>query len=101
MPDRIIAYVRDWGAFDPQRPGDALSTIYRLLQTRTGHDFSEYKDRTFQRRVQRRMQVVQIAKLEEYVERLQKDPDEVRALLRDLLIGVTDFFRDAAAFQAL
>jgi len=101
MPDRIIAYVRDWGAFDPQQPEAALSTIYKLLQTRTGHDFSEYKDRTFQRRVQRRMQVVQTARLEEYVERLQKDPDEVRALLRDLLIGVTDFFRDDAAFRAL
>jgi two-component system CheB/CheR fusion protein len=44
IPDRIVAYVRNWGAFDPQRPQDALSTIYRLLQTRTGHDFSEYKD---------------------------------------------------------
>jgi two-component system CheB/CheR fusion protein len=101
IPDRIIAYVRNWGAFDPQQPVDALSTVHRLLHTRTGHDFSEYKDRTFQRRVQRRMQVVQTARLEEYVEQLQKDPDEVRALLRDLLIGVTDFFRDDAAFRAL
>src|ERR1700730_17061180 len=101
IPDRIIAYVRNWGAFDPQRPDAALSTIYQLLQTQTGHDFSEYKDRTFQRRVQRRMQVVQTARLEEYVERLQKDPDEVRALLRDLLIGVTNFFRDDAAFRTL
>jgi two-component system CheB/CheR fusion protein len=101
IPDRIIAYVRNWGDFETQQPEDALSTVYRLLQTRTGHDFSEYKDRTFQRRVQRRMQVVQTARLEEYVEQLQKDPDEVRALLRDLLIGVTDFFRDDAAFRVL
>src|SRR6266404_1703011 len=101
IPDRIIAYVRNWGDFETQQPEDALSTVYRLLQTRTGHDFSEYKDRTFQRRVQRRMQVVQTARLEEYVERLEKDPDEVRALLRDLLIGVTDFFRDEAAFHTL
>jgi two-component system CheB/CheR fusion protein len=98
IPDRIIAYVRDWGAF---APGDALSTIYSLLLTRTGHDFAEYKDRTFQRRVQRRMQVVQTARLDKYVDRLQKDPDEVRALLRDLLIGVTNFFRDDAAFRTL
>ena len=41
----------------PERPGDALIKIYTLLRTRTGHDFSEYKDRTFLRRVQRRMQV--------------------------------------------
>src|SRR6266849_9922082 len=101
IPDRIIAYVRNWGAFDTQPPEDALSTVYRLLQTHTGHDFSEYKDRTFQRRVQRRMQVVQTVRLEEYVEELQKDPDEIRALLRDLLIGVTDFFRDDAAFRVL
>jgi two-component system, chemotaxis family, CheB/CheR fusion protein len=101
IPHRIIAYVRNWGAFDPRQPGGALSTVYKLLQTQTGHDFSEYKDRTFQRRVQRRMQVVQTARLEEYVEQLQKDPDEIRALLRDLLIGVTEFFRDDAAFRLL
>jgi len=47
------------------------------------------------------MQVVQTTKLEDYVDRLQEDPDEVRALFRDLLIGVTDFFRDAEAFRAL
>src|ERR1700737_3247317 len=101
IPDRIIAYVRNWNAFDPQQPVDVLSTVYTLLRTRTGHDFSEYKDRTFQRRVQRRMQVVQTARLEEYVEQLQKDPDEVRALLRALLIGAPDFFRDDAAFRVL
>ncbi|MBV9200105.1 MAG: PAS domain-containing protein [Alphaproteobacteria bacterium] len=101
IPERIIAYVRNWGAFDPEKPGDVLANIHRLLRSRTGHDFSDYKERTFQRRVQRRMQVVQTTKLEEYAERLQKDAEEVHALFRDLLIGVTDFFRDAAAFQAL
>src|SRR5262252_9974612 len=101
IPERIVAYVRNWGAFDPERPGDALAKIHMLLRTRTGHDFREYKERTFQRRVQRRMQVVQTTKLEDYAERLQSEPDEVSALFRDLLIGVTDFFRDAAAFQAL
>jgi two-component system CheB/CheR fusion protein len=101
IPERIIAYVRNWGAFDPEKPGDALADIYNVLRGRTGHDFSDYKERAFQRRVQRRMQVVQTTKLEEYAERLQKDPDEVHALFRDLLIGVTDFFRDAAAFQSL
>jgi two-component system, chemotaxis family, CheB/CheR fusion protein len=101
IPERIIAYVRDWGAFDPERPGDALTRIYALLRTRTGHDFSEYKERTFQRRVQRRMQVVQTTKLEDYAERLQTVPDEVNALFRDLLIGVTDFFRDPEAFHTL
>jgi two-component system CheB/CheR fusion protein len=97
IPARILAYARDWGDFDPERPSAGLSGIYGLLRVRTGHDFSEYKDRTFQRRVQRRMQVVQTTKIEDYLERLQKEPEEVG----DLLIGVTDFFRDAAAFAAL
>ncbi len=101
IPARILAYARNWGDFDPERPSAGLSGIYGLLRVRTGHDFSEYKDRTFQRRVQRRMQVVQTTKIEDYLERLQKEPEEVGALLRDLLIGVTDFFRDAAAFAAL
>jgi two-component system CheB/CheR fusion protein len=101
IPARIIGYVRNWGAFDTAPRGDALTTIFNLLRARTGHDFRDYKERTFQRRVQRRMQVVQTTKLEEYAERLQNEADEVNALFRDLLIGVTDFFRDAAAFQAL
>ena len=101
IPERIIGYVRNWGSFDTAPRGDALTTVFDLLRTRTGHDFREYKERTFQRRVQRRMQVVQTTKLEDYAERLQGEPDEVSALFRDLLIGVTDFFRDAAAFQAL
>jgi two-component system CheB/CheR fusion protein len=101
IPERIIAYVRNWSAFDAERPEDALNKIHTLLRTRTGHDFSQYKDPTFQRRVQRRMQVVQTTHLQDYTGRLQEDPDEVHALFRDLLIGVTDFFRDAEAFRAL
>ena len=101
IPGRLLAYVRNWGAFDPEQPSDALSKIYALLRSRTGHDFSHYKDRTFLRRVQRRMQVLQTAELDDYVQRLQKEPDEVSALFRDLLIGVTNFFRDLAPFRAL
>jgi two-component system, chemotaxis family, CheB/CheR fusion protein len=73
IPERIIAYVRNWRAFDAERPGDALAKIHTLLRTRTGHDFSDYKERTFQRRVQRRMQVLQMTKFEEYAERLEKN----------------------------
>jgi two-component system, chemotaxis family, CheB/CheR fusion protein len=99
--ERIVSYFRDWGNFDSERPNDALNRIYTLLRTRTGHDFTEYKERTFQRRVQRRMQVVQTAKLEDYADRLRHQPEEVTALFRDLLIGVTEFFRDQAAFRVL
>jgi two-component system CheB/CheR fusion protein len=101
IPQRIIDYVRNWAALDGERSDEALGKIYTLLRTRTGHDFTEYKDRTFQRRVQRRMQVTQTTKLERYADRLEEDPDEVHALFRDLLIGVTDFFRDVDAFRAL
>ena len=101
IPDRIIAYVRNWGAFDAERPEDALTKIHTLLRTQTAHDFSQYKDQTFQRRVQRRIQVVQTTNLDDYISRLQEDSDEVGALFRDLLIGVTDFFRDAETFRAL
>jgi two-component system, chemotaxis family, CheB/CheR fusion protein len=101
IPERLVAYVRNPGAFDVRRPSDALSKIYAVLRSRTGHDFTFYKDRTFQRRVERRMQVRLASGLGDYVECLQKEPDEVSALFRDLLIGVTNFFRDAAAFQAL
>lgn len=80
---------------------DHLAQIYTLLRTRTGHDFSGYKQRTIGRRVQRRMQVLQIEEPEAFIARLRKDPHELDALLQDLLIGVTNFFRDPAAFEAL
>jgi hypothetical protein len=51
IPERILSYVRDWGVFDPKGPIEALANIHRLLRERTAHDFSDYKDRTFQRRV--------------------------------------------------
>jgi two-component system CheB/CheR fusion protein len=75
--------------------------IYRILRNQLGHDFAGYKDKTFLRRVQRRMQVLQIGDVGHYVERLEQDADEAQFLFRDLLISVTDFFRDAAAFAAL
>ena len=72
-----------------------------LLRAQTGHDFSQYKQNTVYRRVERRMAVQQIEQLGEYVRYLQQTPAEVDALFRDLLIGVTSFFRDREAFAAL
>jgi two-component system CheB/CheR fusion protein len=80
---------------------EARREIYAILRSQLGHDFSGYKAKTFLRRVQRRMQVVGLDTAEAYVERLRGDPGEVAALFRDLLIGVTNFFRDADAFEAL
>jgi two-component system CheB/CheR fusion protein len=75
--------------------------IYALLRKRTGHDFSGYKIKTFARRVQRRMHVVQLETVQAYIERLRSDPAEVTVLFRDLLINVTSFFRDPEAFDTL
>ena len=79
----------------------AQPEIYLLLRNQLGHDFSGYKTKTFNRRVQRRMQVTGLETVEGYVERLRQEPGEVAALFRDLLINVTNFFRDADAFEAL
>lgn len=75
--------------------------ICQILRNQIGHDFSGYKTKTFLRRVQRRMQVRQIDTIEGYVEILRQDPKEVGALFRDLLINVTNFFRDKEAFDKL
>ncbi len=108
MPAQLIAYVAH--AFGrlalpaaPPAPKaeDALRKIFLLLRAQTGHDFSQYKRSTIVRRVERRMAVHQIERLEDYVRYLQQTPADVEALFRDLLIGVTGFFRDPEAFSAL
>ena len=82
-------------------PETSMKKIFVLLRTQTGHDFSFYKPSTINRRIERRMAVQQIDTIESYVKYLQRMPAEVRALFRDLLIGVTSFFRDPEAFQVL
>jgi two-component system, chemotaxis family, CheB/CheR fusion protein len=79
----------------------SLRRIFGLLRSQTSHDFSQYKPSTIYRRIERRMAVHQIEAIENYVKYLQQSPAEVEALFRDLLIGVTNFFRDPEAFQAL
>jgi two-component system, chemotaxis family, CheB/CheR fusion protein len=79
----------------------ARDTIYRLLRSQIGHDFEGYKTKTFMRRVHRRMQVAHLTSLEAYVEKLKSDPKEVGVLFHDLLINVTNFFRDADSFERL
>jgi two-component system, chemotaxis family, CheB/CheR fusion protein len=82
-------------------PADYLAPITALLRVHTGHDFSNYKERTIVRRVQRRMHVLQIDKVPAFLDRLRRDSREVTLLFQDLLIGVTNFFRDPDAFAAL
>jgi two-component system, chemotaxis family, CheB/CheR fusion protein len=99
----LFSQIRDDGAENSEDQGisQSLPEIYAILRNQIGHDFSGYKIKTFIRRIQRRMQVTQLATIEAYVERLRQEPTEVGALFRDLLINVTNFFRDADAFEAL
>ncbi|MFO7535867.1 MAG: chemotaxis protein CheB [Kiritimatiellia bacterium] len=80
---------------------NALKKIFILLRAQTGHDFSRYKPSTIHRRINRRLAVHQIKTIDAYVKYLQQTPAEAEALFRDLLIGVTCFFRDSDAFKAL
>lgn len=80
---------------------DGLSVIYRLLRDRFGIDFSHYKLNTIVRRTERRLQLSHLDTIQEYAHRLTDDPDELDSLYRDLLVGVTRFFRDAEAYEQL
>jgi two-component system CheB/CheR fusion protein len=78
-----------------------LGEILALVRTKTGHDFTLYKAGTLTRRIERRMAVAGISDIARYLEKLGRDGAELDCLAEDLLINVTQFFRDAAAFQAL
>ncbi len=76
-----------------------MRRIFQLLQASHHIDFSNYKSTTVDRRVQRRIDLQGVASLDEYVDRLNQDPVEVNELYKDLMIGVTQFFRDPEAFE--
>ena len=112
IPGKLLEYVRSFGALEDlvaeggrpaasEKAAGARETVCAILREQVGHDFAGYKERTFMRRVQRRMQVLELGEVDAYVERLRQDPGEVALLFRDLLIGVTSFFRDKEAFEAL
>jgi len=78
-----------------------LDEIFELVHEHSGNDFHLYKTPTIIRRIGRRMNERNIKKLNDYVELLQNDPEEVKVLGQDFLIGVTRFFRDPKAFEQL
>jgi two-component system CheB/CheR fusion protein len=80
---------------------DTLHKIFILLRAHTGVDFTDYKHPTIRRRIQRRMLLHQIDRMNQYVQFLQQHAEEVEALYQDLLINVTGFFRDPSSFQVL
>lgn len=99
MLDQALASARTQRS--SAQDADSVAEIYMLLRSQVGHDFSGYKTRTFLRRVHRRMQVLGLRDLGAYVDALRKDPQEPGLLFRDLLINVTNFFRDHDAFKSL
>jgi len=109
IPAKLIEYSRHRAGLqanlgeDGMLPeaADYLNQICSLLRRRIGHDFSSYKQGTLIRRIQRRIQITQTASVEAYVDYLKADADEVNLLFKDLLIGVTHFFRDHESFDAL
>jgi two-component system CheB/CheR fusion protein len=107
LPGKILAYLERAPLLT--KPGfllegkaqSALEKVVILLRSHTGHDFSLYKKSTVYRRIERRMGIHQIEGIAEYVRFLQKNPQELELLFKELLIGVTSFFRDPEAWERL
>ena len=85
----------------PEDQQEVLRDIFSQLNLLTGHDFSQYKRPTVLRRIERRIQVHNLAGLAAYAEFVRKHPSELGGLLKDLLISVTNFFRDQKSFACL
>lgn len=89
------------GLPDSAVSSDVMVDVFRVLREQYGIDFSYYKPSTVTRRIERRLQMSRATDLREYTQQLRNDPGELNALYRDLLIGVTSFFRDQEAFHGL
>jgi two-component system CheB/CheR fusion protein len=108
MPEQLIAYSQHAIVRVPGKPADVtpkeadyLEKIFMIVRSQTGHDFSHYKQNTVLRRIERRMAVNRITELSHYVRYVQEQQAEADNLFKDLLIGVTNFFRDKEAFNIL
>ncbi|MFW6328803.1 MAG: chemotaxis protein CheB [Alkalispirochaetaceae bacterium] len=107
MPEELVRYltgsvrILDSEEGDPDSERTSLSKIFMLIKRRTGIDLSHYKENTIVRRVERRMGINQIDTLRGYVTFLESSPDEVTTLFKEILIGVTKFFRDPEAYEVV
>jgi len=107
LAGKIVAYLAHGPLVklrDQPLPGKTQSAIEKvclLLRSQTGHDFSQYKRSTVYRRIERRMGLHQLDSIADYVRFLQENPQEIQLLFKELLIGVTSFFRDPAAWESL
>ncbi len=107
LPEKILAYLQHIPAITRPEPVieekslSSLAKVFVLLREHTGHDFSFYKKSSVYRRIERRMAIHQIDKIATYVRYLRENPGEQDLLFRELLIGVTSFFRDPPAWEYL
>ena len=104
LPTRLMSFLKNTpvAILDvDEKNKSSLQKILILLRTQTGHDFSLYKKTTLYRRIERRMVVHQIIKISNYIRYLQDNPNEVEILFKEILIGVTNFFRDSAMWDKL
>jgi two-component system CheB/CheR fusion protein len=108
MPQELVRYISHPYIEKPERmitpKQEYLNTVRKiclLIRARTGHDFSNYKQNTVRRRIERRMAVHQFTNITDYLRYLGDVPAEVETLYRDMLITVTNFFRDPEAFDVL
>jgi two-component system CheB/CheR fusion protein len=108
IPAKIISYKHHRGTVQIPDPDEALATdeqalrdIFTQLRMRTGHDFSNYKRATMLRRIERRVGIMELTGLPQYAHFLRDNRGEAQALMKDLLISVTNFFRDPKSIEAL
>jgi two-component system CheB/CheR fusion protein len=108
IPAELVRYLQHPYIERPERIETArqqfrnyVQKILAMIRTGTGHDFSKYKQTTIRRRIERRMAVHQLDNIEKYAAYLKGTSAEIETLFKDLLIGVTNFFRDAQAFEVL
>jgi two-component system CheB/CheR fusion protein len=101
MPNHIIEYVEFYMNQTKESIEVELKTLFSIIKQASGTDFSVYKQASVMRRIQRRMGILQFEYLKEYNIYLSQHSNEVVLLQKDLLIGVTEFFRDPVAFSIL
>jgi len=103
MPGVLLEHASRAG-IRPEKPSETeqgMSAVYRMLEREFGIDFTHYKPSTITRRIERRLQLARVDDIEQYVEKLRGEHRELDILYRDLLIGVTRFFRNEEAFDVL
>jgi two-component system, chemotaxis family, CheB/CheR fusion protein len=109
IPQHVLRFARTQPQVPVPEHGDELAQderqrilkVLAKVRSRTGHDFSRYKAATVTRRIRRRMQMHHVEQLDEYLDVMNREPEEAQHLFDDLLITVTSFFRDRETFEAL